>query len=194
MSQDTGRALRGVRTPVSLSDERAPDRRTPDERLAVRFPALGRLASDAVMRMPPRFWLRRSLLARRVRRGYAAANRRDFATLLLGFDPAIEFHQSYGARLMPPDQEDVLYGHDGYRQAWQTLLDGFPNVRLEPEELLDLGDRFLLTIQMKASGPSSGIPVSERVFQLFTIRRGLIVRQEDFTDRAQALEAAGLSE
>jgi hypothetical protein len=33
--------------------------------------------------------------------------------------------------------------------------------------------------------------VSEPVFQLFTTRRGLVVRQEDFLDRAKALEAAG---
>jgi hypothetical protein len=32
--------------------------------------------------------------------------------------------------------------------------------------------------------------VSEPVFQLFTVRRGLVVRQEDFLDRSKALEAA----
>ena len=35
--------------------------------------------------------------------------------------------------------------------------------------------------------------VSEPVFQLFKIRRGLSISQEDFTDRDQALEAAGLN-
>jgi hypothetical protein len=36
--------------------------------------------------------------------------------------------------------------------------------------------------------------LNQKLFQLFTYRRGLIVRQDDFSDRAQALEAAGLSE
>jgi hypothetical protein len=36
--------------------------------------------------------------------------------------------------------------------------------------------------------------VSEPVFQLFKLRRGLVVRQEDFLDRSKALEAAGLRE
>jgi hypothetical protein len=30
------------------------------------------------------------------------------------------------------------------------------------------------------------------VFQLFKVRRGLVVRQEDFLDRSEALKAAGL--
>jgi hypothetical protein len=38
------------------------------------------------------------------------------------------------------------------------------------------------------------VAVSERVFQLFELRRGLVVRQEDFLERSKALEAAGLRE
>jgi hypothetical protein len=34
------------------------------------------------------------------------------------------------------------------------------------------------------------VGVSEPVFQLFTLRRGLVIRQEDFLNRAEALEAA----
>jgi len=35
------------------------------------------------------------------------------------------------------------------------------------------------------------VAVSEPVFQLFEMRRGLVVRQLDFLDRDQALQAAG---
>jgi hypothetical protein len=38
------------------------------------------------------------------------------------------------------------------------------------------------------------VAVSEPVFQLFTFRRGLVVRQEDFLDRSEALAAAGARE
>jgi hypothetical protein len=37
------------------------------------------------------------------------------------------------------------------------------------------------------------VGVSERVFQLFTLRRGSVIRQEDFLDQAEALEAVRLS-
>ena len=44
--------------------------------------------------------------------------------------------------------------------------------------------------QQRGRGSGSGVVVSEPVFQLFTLRRGLVVRQEDFLDRSEALEAA----
>ena len=39
---------------------------------------------------------------------------------------------------------------------------------------------------------ASGIPISGRVFEVFFIQRGLIARWEQFTDRAEALQAAGV--
>ena len=39
-------------------------------------------------------------------------------------------------------------------------------------------------------GSGSGVGVSHQVFQLFTFGRGLVIRQQDFLDRAAALDAA----
>ena len=65
---------------------------------------------------------------------------------------------------------------------------------MDPEEVLDLGDHVLVTTQQCGHGSGSGVAVSERVFQLFTFRRGLVIRQEDFLDYSQALEAVGVRE
>jgi hypothetical protein len=45
--------------------------------------------------------------------------------------------------------------------------------------MLDLGAKVLVTTQQVGHGSGSGVSVSEPVFQLFTFRRGLVVRQED---------------
>ena len=132
------------------------------------------------------------MLARVVGRAYAAANRRDFDVVLLGWDPGGEYHPS--GDLMPPDLETVFYGHEGYLQLWRYWLDAFEDIRWDPEEILDLGDRFLVTTQQRGHGSGSGVAVSQPVFQLFRLRRGLVVRQEDFLDRSKALEAAGVRE
>jgi ketosteroid isomerase-like protein len=95
---------------------------------------------------------------------------------------------------MPPDFEAVFYGHDGYLQLWRYWLDAIEDLRFDPEEILDFGDRLLVTAQQRGHGSGSGVAVSEPVFQLFKFRRGSVVRQEDFRDRAEALEAAGLRE
>jgi ketosteroid isomerase-like protein len=58
-----------------------------------------------------------------------------------------------------------------------------------------LGDNFLLvTVQYTGHGSGSGVPVSQQVFQVLETRRGLVIKIEDFTDRSEALEAAGLRE
>ena len=123
-------------------------------------------------------------------RAYAAANRRDFDLIRVSHDPEHEYRPS--GDLMPLDLEPVFHGHDGYLRLWRYWLDAFEDIRWDPEEMLDLGDKVLVTTQQRGHGSGSGVAVSEPVFQLFTFRRGLVVRQEDFLDRSQALEAAVL--
>jgi ketosteroid isomerase-like protein len=132
------------------------------------------------------------MLTRLVRRGYAASSRRDFEVLFLGLDPGIEYHPS--GDLMPPDMEAVSYGHAGYLKVWRGWLDAFEDIRLEPEELLDLGGKLLVTIRTRGHGSGSGVAVNRQGFQLFHLKRGLVVWQWDFGDRDQALEAAARRE
>jgi ketosteroid isomerase-like protein len=192
MSQENVDVVRGVRIALPTLGERARQRRSLDEHLRVRFPALSRALGDAFMRLSPRSRFRRSILARLVRRAYAAANRQDFDVVLVGWDAGSEYRPSRD--LLPPDLEAVFHGHDGYRRLWRYWLDAFEDIRWEPEEILDFGDRFLVTTQQRGHGSGSGLAVSERVFQLFTLRRGMVIRQEDFLDRSNALEVAGLRE
>jgi ketosteroid isomerase-like protein len=190
MSQET--VVRGVRYPVSLPGERRSQRRSLDERLFVRFPALFRLFADAWTRLPLRSRLRRLPVTRLVARACAAANRRDFDLLVLGLDPDIEYRPR--GDQMPLDLEAVFYGRDGYRAVWRAMADAFDDLRLVPEEVLDFGDRLLTTAQVRGHGSGSGVPVSTELFQVVKLRRGLVVRQQDFGDRTEALEAAGLKE
>jgi ketosteroid isomerase-like protein len=122
----------------------------------------------------------------------AAVNRRDFDVFFLAFDPEIEYHPA-GDQL-PPGMDAVRHGHSGYQEVWRQMIHAFEDFHAEPEEVLDLGDQLLGTTQYRGHGTGSGVPVNIPTFQLFRLRRGLIVWQKDFSDRADALEAAGLSE
>jgi ketosteroid isomerase-like protein len=144
------------------------------------------------MRLPPRSRLRRAWLKRLAGRGLAAANRRDFAVMLIAMDPAVEYRPEVDA--LPPGMKVINHGHDEYEMAWRQLLDAFEDWHGEPVEVFDLGHMLLAVIEYKGHGSGSGVPVSLPLCQLFKLRRGLVIWQKDFSDRAEALEAAGLSE
>jgi ketosteroid isomerase-like protein len=185
-------AVDGARIALPPLSEGARRRRSVDQRLFVRFPGLYRKVAPALTRLPPGSSLRRLLLTRLIQRVYAAANRRDFDVVLVGWDAGSEYRPS--GDLMPPDLEPVFHGRDGYLRLWRYWLDAIGDIRWDPEEILDFGDQVLVTTRQSGHGSGSGVSVSEPVFQLFTLRRGLVVRQEDFLDRSKALEAVGLSE
>ena len=189
MKQEDVELAHGVRTRLRPVREQSGRRRKLEERLLIQFPALSRVLDDAFMRLSPRSRLRRLVLTRRVRQAYAAQSRRDFEAVLAGWDTACEYRPSRD--LMPPDLEAAFYGHDGMLELWRYWRDAFQDIRWEPEEILDFGGKFLVTAQQSGHGSGSGVAVSEPVFQLFTLRRGLVVRQEDFRERSEALRAAG---
>jgi ketosteroid isomerase-like protein len=61
--------------------------------------------------------------------------------------------------------------------------------------LIDCGeDRVLMDGRVVARGKGSGTPFTQHVFSVITIRNGKIARFEDYTEKAHALEASGLSE
>ena len=190
MAQVKTKTLQGIRIPPAREVRR---NRTLDERILVRFPALVRWLTAARMRLPRHSRLRRALLVQGVLRGYAAVNRRDFDLTLTNYDPEYEYFL-HGEQQAFPDWDLGYAGRDGFREFWRQALEAFDDIRFDPEEILDLGERLLVTVQVSGHGTGSGAPMNQKVFQLFTYRRGLIVRQNDFSDRAQALEAAGLSE
>ena len=183
---------RGARYPLSLPSERAGRRRSLDERFFVRFPAAYRLLANALMRLPPESRLRRLVLTRIGERGMAAMNRRDFEVFFLALDPDIEYYPA-GDQL-PLDMDEVSHGHDGYEKVWRQMIDAFEDFRGEPLEVIDLGDRTLATARYTGHGSGSGVPVNIPLFQFFRLRRGLVVWQRDYSDRSEALKAAGLSE
>ena len=190
MASESGGA-RGTRVAVPRLSERAAGARSIDERVYVRAPAVYRAGVRLFAGLPRRSRIRRALLRRTIVRAYAAGNRHDFDLLLLSHHPEHEYRPSRD--LMPPDMDPVLRGHDGYMEVWRYWLGAFDDIRWEPEEILDFGDRFLVVTQQSGTGSGSGLKLSEEVFQVFELRDGLVVRQDDFRDRDAAVAAATTS-
>ena len=75
---------------------------------------------------------------------------------------------------------------------WFSRFD--PDYQSEVDEVLDWGDRVLVVTTHRGKGRASGVPVESQTAQVMTLRDGKIVRQDFFSSKAEALEAAGLSE
>src|SRR5919108_905975 len=163
--------LGGIRYRVTPAS-RANQRRPLDEHFYARFPAAYRLLADRLSRLPPRSRVRRSLVGLRERRATAAYNRRDFEAVALGWAPGVEYRPA--PNLIIPDEGTVAHGHDGYLRRIRTWLDAFDDLRFDPEEVIDFGDKVLVTVRWTGHGSGSGVPMSGQLFQLYTLRLGLV--------------------
>ena len=67
------------------------------------------------------------------------------------------------------------------------------DVRLEPTELIDLGDRVVLLADMPMRAQASGVALTETYTGVSTLKDGRVIRQDDYLNRAEALEAVGLA-
>jgi ketosteroid isomerase-like protein len=95
----------------------------------------------------------------------------------------------------PFPEARVYHGLDGVREWLDGLQDAFEDIRYEVEEVADLGnERVLLLLRVLAHGQFSKIDVDYRFVPVFTFRDGQVVRMDRYGDRAEALEAVGMSE
>ena len=108
------------------------------------------------------------------------------------FDPDVE-HSRIGAET--PDMEGRWLGLDEMRSAMREYLRPMSDLRIEAERIIDLGgDRVLVLSRQTARGKQSGVPIEHELGDVFTLRDGRIVRFDSYWNRAEALEAVGLSE
>jgi ketosteroid isomerase-like protein len=103
----------------------------------------------------------------------AAYNRRDFDTALEFFDPEVEW-------VLPAQQRsDSCRGPDEVRRFWEGLDETFEELRLDPQEFIDAGDRVAVRLRYYGIGKASGVEIEEEMYhQVITFRDDRMVRFE----------------
>ena len=79
-------------------------------------------------------------------------------------------------------------------EYFKTLDDAYERFEVVPNDLRDAGAAALIVANADWRGKESGAEGTTSIFVAFWLRAGKVLRVETFTDRAQALEAVGLSE
>jgi ketosteroid isomerase-like protein len=118
-----------------------------------------------------------------------AYNRRDFEAAMEFFDPQVEWvlpeHQS--------SDSGVGLGH--IRRFWEGLDDTFEELRLDPQEFVDGGDRVAVRLRFYGRGKGSGLELETEMYHQITFfRDGIMVRIEYVESWPEALEAVEIGE
>ena len=121
-----------------------------------------------------------------VRRLLDAVNRRDFDAMLETGGPEIEI-----VTLMSGTHR----GHAGWRQLVEQMAEEVSGFQFVPEDLIDVGqDRVVVVTRWVGTGRTSGVALSQTIGFVYTFRDGLVVRQESFRNKDEALKAVGLED
>ena len=106
-------------------------------------------------------------------------------------DPDVE----WAAAIAPLLGVEPVRGRDELRRFFtRDLTEGFDDFEATALSMEDLGDAVLVHTRFFGRGRASGVPVSLEAFSLITLRNGKTVSYRDYETKAEALEAAGLSE
>jgi ketosteroid isomerase-like protein len=126
-----------------------------------------------------------------VRRLTEALNARDLDRYYVEFfDPDVEWQTS------TEDPDAAIHrGLQAYKRYLEQWIESFDGLQADVEEYIDVGDDRVFTwSRFTGLGRASGAAADWYLAILFTVRDGKVVRGEEYFDRAEALEAAGLRE
>ncbi|MGI9019755.1 MAG: nuclear transport factor 2 family protein [Solirubrobacterales bacterium] len=124
-----------------------------------------------------------------VRKLIEAFNRRDAEALQALLAPDAEIVPMRAAL------EDTVYrGPDAASQWYAALDQSWEGLTVEVEEIRDVAQGVLAIGRIRGRGRESGAGIDVEAASLVRFRDGLVTRLRTYSDVAQALEAAGLSE
>jgi ketosteroid isomerase-like protein len=124
----------------------------------------------------------------RAHRAYEALQRHDIDGFLTYVDPDAEWH----SRVL--EIEGTLYGHEGVRVWWTSLLAVFPDWAPVLLEARDLGDFVVIHARATGSAVASGVGIDHDFWQAAEMRDGRIVWYAACRTEHEALDAVGLRE
>jgi ketosteroid isomerase-like protein len=123
-----------------------------------------------------------------VRRLLAAFSKRDWDAFAAELDPEMEY--------TPVEEQVVFRGPEAatrYAERWLEAWETFSAEAVEVESA-PAADRAFVALRFRGRGTGSGVEIDELGYWVCELRDGRLCRISEYSDRAEALHAAGLSE
>lgn len=111
------------------------------------------------------------------------------------FRASVELFDPHVILVLRPEFPDAgtYSGPEAIVAYTRGLLEAWTHFMMEAEEIVPAGDTVVAGVRQRGVGSTSGIPTELRYFMVWTFGRK-VIRIESIRERADALEAAGLSE
>ena len=123
-----------------------------------------------------------------IRAVYERWSEGDFRDVGL-FDPLVLFVMRPGF----PDAGAYL-GRESLAGYMRGFLEPWARLTIEAEDIVEAGDSVAAAVCQRGVGGGSGAATEFRYFQVWSFRGGKVIRLENFRERGEAREAAGLGE
>jgi ketosteroid isomerase-like protein len=119
------------------------------------------------------------------RAAYAAWSARDLDAFVEVFSEDVEVRPFLGRGL----GASTYRGHAGLRRWYEEATEDWDELRVEPREFREVGDRLAVFLLATGRGRGSHVEVEAEIVHVAEFRDGKFTRLQGFGDREQALKA-----
>jgi ketosteroid isomerase-like protein len=105
------------------------------------------------------------------------------------------FHEDavYAASREDPDSATHV-GREAVAAQFARWVEAYPDLTVEPLDVrAGTSERVFAWVRFSGSGAESGLPIAMELAVVWTLREGKIARIAEYSDRDEALAAAGLA-
>jgi len=165
-----------------------------DERLVLRAPWLFRHQAKLLLAtLPLGSRVRERVAKLLLARAFEALAREDYEVIMLTYDPGVEI-RIIGDDAYAAGFAERYHGHQGYRDVMRVWRTEWVDPRFTPDELIDLGDRWIVRMTLSGRGARSGAEVTQTCGYVQDGVGGLIVHMDFYWDWSACVELCGLGD
>ena len=91
-------------------------------------------------------------------------------------------------------EDGALYGNNAVLANYERWDEAWEGAETTLEEVIGHGDMVFVAARFHGRGRASGVEVETRLYEVYTVRDGKVLRIDEYATRDEGLEAAGLRE